>query len=108
MLQYLEWREKQYDERAKCAFFTAEDDRKPRIQQATTFIATSNKETNPNYLGPAELEDIAQQISTACGPSGDNCDYVYALAESYLKVMLWQPTSIQVGCACLLESKIGQ
>ncbi|KAK9841428.1 hypothetical protein WJX74_005579 [Apatococcus lobatus] len=87
-LKYLEWREKQYDQRAKCAFFTTEDDAKPRVQRATVFIATSNMKTNPLYLGPAALEDIAQQISTACGPSGDNCDYVYALAESYLKMGL--------------------
>lgn len=92
-MQYLEWREKQYDKRAKCEFFTTDDAVKPRVPDATTFIATSDMKANPNYLGPAEVEDIAQQISSACGPSGENCDYVYALAEAYLKV----PLSMLVG-----------
>ena len=63
------------------------DHSRPRVSNATTFIATSNIQSNPNYLGYAEPEAIAQQISTAHGPSGDNCDYLYAMAEAYAKVL---------------------
>lgn len=44
-----------------------------------TWIATAE---NDNYLGPANTADIAAQVLTACGPSGENREYVLRLDEA--------------------------
>ena len=36
-------------------------------------------QTNPNYLGPADVSDIADQIRSAEGPSGSNIEYLRRL-----------------------------
>lgn len=37
---------------------------------------------NPDYLGPAPVEAIAEQVRQSRGPSGDNLEYVLRLAEA--------------------------
>lgn len=34
---------------------------------------------NPEYLGPADMQDMAQQIRVSCGPSGPNLEYLIQL-----------------------------
>lgn len=79
-IKYLEWREKQYDVRRLCDIFTAENPETPVVQDAVVYIATESS-NNVNWLGPAPLEAIAQQIATAVGPSGRNDEYLYKLAD---------------------------
>lgn len=47
--------------------------------EALVYIAGPD---NPNYLGPAPVEAIAEQIRRSRGPSGDNLEYVLRLAEA--------------------------
>ncbi|MDX1382053.1 MAG: gamma-glutamylcyclotransferase, partial [Thermoanaerobaculia bacterium] len=54
-------------------------DGEPSGAAGLTYIATP---ANPNYLGPASLVVIAEQVQGASGPSGDNLDYVHRLAST--------------------------
>ncbi len=48
---------------------------------ATRGIVYLANASNPNYLGPAALPEIARQIHGAVGPSGPNPEYLYELAR---------------------------
>ena len=76
-LQYLEWREKQYDLREYVDVFNKDGDK--CISMALVYIATPS---NQNWLGPAEEDHIAHQIATAHGPSGPNWEYLFKLADA--------------------------
>ncbi|EIE20454.1 ChaC-like protein [Coccomyxa subellipsoidea C-169] len=92
-LQYLEWREKQYDLRVRVNVYGKESSDEPIVKGALTYIASEDRTKNLNYLGTAPAEVIAQQIASAVGPSGPNYEYLYGLAQALEQVMQWPPVS---------------
>jgi cation transport regulator ChaC len=48
-------------------------------RRALVYIAPQG---NPNYLGPASVEAMVEQMRDAVGPSGSNIEYVLRLEES--------------------------
>lgn len=63
--QYLEWREKQYDVRARVDVLGA--DGRPAARGALCYVA-SDRPANVNWLGEALLEDIAAQVCAVDPP----------------------------------------
>lgn len=82
VLHYLEWREKQYDQRARVDVWAGVGDATPALQGALVYIASDDTTANVNYAGPAPLEAIAAQIACARGPSGCNAEYLYKLSAA--------------------------
>jgi hypothetical protein len=90
-LQYLEWREKQYDQRVHADVYTRSSSSSsssstvPAVKGALVYIATDGPQ-NVNWLGQAPLQDIARQAAAAVGPSGPNYEYVFRLADAMREV----------------------
>ena len=51
------------------------------VRDAVTYIATGASE-NLNWLGEASIEEVAETIATAVGPSGANSEYLLNLADA--------------------------
>jgi cation transport protein ChaC len=75
VLAHLDFREQGGYER----HFVQLETREPPSLEALVYLAGP---TNPHYLGPATLEEIAAVVRSAHGPSGSNRDYVQKLAEA--------------------------
>jgi ChaC-like protein len=50
------------------------------------YIGSEDVQSNVNWLGHAPVEEIAQTIATAHGPSGPNYVYLVQLAEALRKI----------------------
>ncbi|KAF5179435.1 Glutathione-specific gamma-glutamylcyclotransferase [Thalictrum thalictroides] len=85
-LTYLEVREKQYDVKAFVDLFTDPKDTTPAVSGVMVYIASPDKKLNRNYLGPASLKEMADQIVRAKGPSGPNRDYIFQLERALLQI----------------------
>jgi len=60
---------------------------------ASVYVATPD---NPEFLGEAAPKKIARQISSACGPSGPNDEYVTKLAKALRKIGADDPHVFEV------------
>ncbi|CAD6260723.1 unnamed protein product [Miscanthus lutarioriparius] len=85
-MEYLEVREKQYDEKVYLDLYTDSSPKVPAVENVMVYFATANKESNQNYLGPAPLDEMARQIYLAQGPSGPNREYVFKLEDALNKL----------------------
>lgn len=63
---------------------------------AVTYVAPAG---NPHDLGVASLDAMVTQISTACGPSGPNRDYVIRLREALDGLEISDPCVSQIADA---------
>lgn len=78
VLSHLDFREKNGYERYSVTFYPL-DDQAP-IENILIYVAN---EENDSYAGHRnDLNDIANQIFEAHGPSGSNREYVYRLADA--------------------------
>ena len=79
MLRELDQREKGGYERHEEMLGFGDHTDPPHHAAALVYVATP---ANPNYLGPAPLVAIAEQVRGSYGPSGSNLEYVLRLAEA--------------------------
>lgn len=77
VLDHLDWREKGGYAQHRLPVELL--DARAELSEVLVYVAT---EANPNYLGPASLEEIAAQVLSSHGPSGPNDEYVLRLAEA--------------------------
>lgn len=74
VLRHLDHREQGGYERHAVRLETREE-----ALEAVVYVAGPS---NPHYLGPAPLEEIAAWVRRSHGPSGSNVEYVLRLAEA--------------------------
>lgn len=77
VVEYLNFREKDGYDQKVVTFHPLNEDLMPF--ELSIYIGDTD---NPFYLGPASLDDIAQQIYQSVGPSGRNDEYLFNLAET--------------------------
>ena len=63
-MQYLEWREKQYDLRVRVDVFGRESSAMPLVKGALTYIASADRVKNLNYAGM----ELSLPSTSSCGP----------------------------------------
>lgn len=81
-LRYLEWREKEYDQRLRVDVFESDGAREPAVRDALLYLASSDRTTNPNWVGEEPTDAIAEIVASAEGPSGPNYVYLFRLQQA--------------------------
>lgn len=80
VMDHLDFREKNGYERRLVTFYPFDADTEKSIENIVIYVATKD---NDSYAGHRnDLNDIANQVFEAHGPSGPNREYVYRLADA--------------------------
>ncbi len=93
VLDQLDHREKQGYARSEISVETADG----RDVTALLYVAT---EDNPSFSGPTPLEEIAEIVRVARGPSGTNVEYVLRLAEALRSIGADDPHVFELERLC--------
>jgi len=62
-------------------FHPVEEPDKPTTPSFPVLVFVASPNSGPYWLGPADPQDIAEQVVSSSGPSGHNVEYLLKLAE---------------------------
>lgn len=106
VLEGLDHRERGGYDRIEVEITLHPESEQAHVVQGLMYVAHSH---NDNYLGPASVDAIAEQIFRASGPSGTNPEYVLELAESLRRMGATDPHvfAIETALMRLIREGIG-
>jgi glutathione-specific gamma-glutamylcyclotransferase len=87
VLAALDWRERGGYVRQRVGFVSAD----PALQGDLETLVYVADFQNPEFLGPAPLDQIAEQVRCCQGPSGHNSEYVLSLADCLEQLEMSDP-----------------